>query len=346
MKITSVAATAFREERGRSRASCLVELQTDQGLVGIAVGPHSVGARLEQTVHELLLGEDPRGVTGLWRRMIGARSKVGDTVLAAEVIAALDIALWDLKAKANDEPLWKTLGGSRPRVNVHAGGCDRAASDDAVCEWFLTMARGFGFRGGLLEVGTDAVADLRRLEMMQRALSERSAEPALMIDAGGRWSPKEAVRRMREIESRFDLTWVEQPAARRDFLGLKRVSDGVRSAVCAGEGIESLLPHLHHHALDIVQVGTATRGITGALQLADAAFGFELPVALSDSPGNIHAHLGSVMPYCVSMEVVDPEPAAGVLSSDVRIEDGWAIAGDRAGHGLTIDRHALAKAAT
>ena len=46
---------------------------------------------------------------------------------AKDGIAALDLALWDLKAKLNDEPLWKALGGRRPRVNVHAGACDAAA---------------------------------------------------------------------------------------------------------------------------------------------------------------------------------------------------------------------------
>jgi hypothetical protein len=70
-----------------------------------------------------------------------------------------------------------------------------------------------------------------------------------------------------------------------------------------------------------------------------------LPIALADSPGNLHAHLAAAMPYCMSMEVVDPIPATGVFTTDVRIEDGWAVGGDRPGHGLVIDQEALAKAA-
>jgi L-alanine-DL-glutamate epimerase-like enolase superfamily enzyme len=342
MKIVSVAVTAFREER--SGLQCLVEVGTGAGLVGVAIAPHGLRTQIEQAVQELLHGEDPRAVSSLWQRMTAARSRSGGA-LSAEAVAALDVALWDLKAKAQDEPLWRALGGLRPRVNVHAAGCDRAMDGATVYQHFFAIARSFGVRGGLLEIGNDADADLQRLEQMHRALAQPGIEPALMIDFAARFAPKDAIRRVLELESRFDLTWVEEPAERHDFLGLKRVSDGIRGAVCAGERVANLLPHLHHRALDVVQVDAAFSGITGTLQIADAAFGFELPMALSASPGNFHAHLGAVMPYCMSMEVSIAEPNTGVVSSDVRIEAGWAVAGDRAGNGLVIDRGALARAA-
>ena len=81
-----------------------------------------------------------------------------------------------------------------------------------------------------------------------------------------------------------------------------------------------------------------------ALELADAAYGFELPVTLAESPGNIHAHLAGVMPYFMSMEVVDPFARWPVFATDVRIEAGWAIAGDAPGNGLSVDREALRQA--
>lgn len=330
------------------RASCVVELSTDEGLVGIGIGAEQARAQLHQMAEEVLLNEDPRGVTGLWQRMVDSSFKGGHGGLVNDAIAVLDLALWDLKAKAKGEPLWKALGGSRPKVNVHASGFDMPLSDEALFEWYSAMARNFGFRSGKLKVGLDQEADIRRLGLMRQALLQRTAEPALMIDADEYWSPKQAIRKVREMEEQFDLTWVEEPARRWDFLGLKRVSNRIRSAVSAGESLDTLgdfLPHFHHHALDVVQVGVGNGGITGALQLADTAFGFELPIALADSPGNLHAHLAAAMPYCMSMEVVDPIPATGVFTTDVRIEDGWAVGGDRPGHGLVIDQEALAKAA-
>jgi L-alanine-DL-glutamate epimerase-like enolase superfamily enzyme len=256
-------------------------------------------------------------------------------------IAALDVALWDLKSKANDEPLWKTLGGARPRARAYASGIDFALSDDELSGWYRSMARDFGLRGGKLQVGHDPKTDLRRVALMRTALMQATAEPELMIDADESWVPKLAIRRTREMEERFDLTWVEGVSRSRDFPGLKRVSDAVSAAVCAGEGLATpgeFLPHFRHRSADVIQLDIGAVGITGALQLADAAFGYELPVTLTASPGNIQAHLAGVLPYFMSVEIVDPLPPAELCASDVRIEQGLAIAGDAPGNGLALSR--------
>jgi L-alanine-DL-glutamate epimerase-like enolase superfamily enzyme len=359
VRITGVKTTLFRttsEQRDRNAQGsagtspshgCVIELGTDEGFVGVAICSVAVPAQLKQITDELLTGEDPRCVTGLWQRMVNASYRGGPRGFVKAAIAALDVALWDLKAKANQEPLWKTLGGARPKVNAYASGLDIQATDAALHDAMSAMAKKFGFCGGKLKVGLDPDADLRRLGIIRQALLANTAEPELMIDAGQYDSPKQAIRRVREIEMHVDLTWVEEPARRWDFLGLKRVSNSIRSAVCAGESLDApgdFLPHFQCHALDVVQVDAASVGITGALQIADTAFGFELPVTLSRSPGNMHAHLGAVMPYCMSMAVVDPVLLGGVFTGDVRIEGGWAVAGDRPGNGLVIDQQALAKA--
>lgn len=150
------------------------------------------------------------------------------------------------------------------------------------------------------------------------------------------------------MEERFDLGWVEEPARRWDFLGLRRISDSVRSPVCAGENLDTLgdfLPYFHHRCADVIQVSYGMTGITCALQLADAAYAYELPVTLGGSPGNIHAHLATVMPNFMCLEVVDPGPGDGVFNSDVQIVDGWAMPGERPGLGIEIDRDALARQA-
>jgi L-alanine-DL-glutamate epimerase-like enolase superfamily enzyme len=316
-----------------------LSLRTDEAPVGIAVLRGEPTALLRRLVEEMLIGADPRGVTGLWQRMVGSQSGGQSSGGAMQAIAALDIALWDLKAKIGGEPLWKSLGGARPRVKVHAGSVDPLSDDAAVVQWYESKARSCGIRAGKLKLGGDQRANLRRLGLMQQALGAQAGGPALMVDAAGQWSPKEAIRHIGEMERQFDLTWVETPTPSWDFLGLKRVSSGIRAAVCAGANIEfptGFLPHLQHHSLDVVQIDTATVGITGALQLADAAYGFELPIALGASPGNYHAHLAAVMPYCASMEVVDATSGPGLVTTDVRIEQGWAVAGDRPGNGLDL----------
>ena len=356
MKITGMESTlyAFGLERrmgdanspsGRVRGSgCIVELHTDAGLTGIGLGGGGVRPQMQSMVDQLLVGQDPRRVQGLWKRMVDKHFKGGHDGLVNDAIATLDMAIWDLKAKANDEPLWKTLGGSKQPVHCYASDLGLPMLDADLEAWYRRMARDFGFRNAKLKVGLDQDADIRRLQTMESIFKEVVDEPMLLIDANEYWSPKQAIRKVSEMEEYCDIAWVEEPARRWDYLGLRRVKEGVRASVCAGENLDTLgdfLPYFHHRAADVIQVSYGMTGISCALQLADAAFGYELPITLGGSPGSIHAHLAVAMPNFMTMEVIDPVPLDGVFTSDVRIEDGWAILGDKPGFGIEIDRQAL-----
>ena len=89
---------------------------------------------------------------------------------------------------------------------------------------------------------------------------------------------------------------------------MKQVSNAISGAVCVGGelGVSEFLPHFQHRSADVIEIDIGTVGITGALQIADAAFGYELPVTLTATAGNIHAHLAGVMPNFMSLEVLDP----------------------------------------
>jgi L-alanine-DL-glutamate epimerase-like enolase superfamily enzyme len=292
------------------------------------------------------MGEDPRHVKGLWQRLVERAFKGGHDGVVNDAISVLDVALWDLKAKYNDEPLWKTLGGSNPKVNAYASGLDMPLSDDEIEEWYGGLAREWGFTAGKLKVGLDQDADLRRIGRMKKGLEHAHARPQLYIDANEFWSPKQAIRKVREMEDHFEIAWVEEPARRWDFLGLRRISESIKAPVCAGENLDSLgdfLPYLVHRSADVVQVSQGQTGITCALQLADAAYGFELPVTLGGSPGNLNAQLAPSMPNFMTLEVQNPVPEDGVMTSDIRIVDGWAVCGDKPGTGVSYDPEALKK---
>jgi L-alanine-DL-glutamate epimerase-like enolase superfamily enzyme len=350
VKVTSYACPPSRAPAGRhANSGCVVELQTDNGLTGVAVGDHRAHAQIERLVRDMLVGADPRATSGLWQQMTEAQAARPNEGLASTTIAVLDAALWDLKAKANDEPLWKTLGGSRPRANAHGGGMASTATDRELADRYRTLSHDFGLRGAKLVVGEDEVRDIARLTLMCTALRQGTGTPTLIVDAEQRWAPEEAIRRLRAIEREFDIAWVEGATRSGDCSGLKQISDGIRGAVCVGRGLamrSEFLPHFHYRSADVIELDIGVVGITGALELADAAYGLELPVTLGEAPGNIHAHLASVMPYFMSMEVVDPAPVWPVLTSDVRFEAGWAVVGDAPGNGLTVDREALNRAAT
>jgi L-alanine-DL-glutamate epimerase-like enolase superfamily enzyme len=149
-----------------------------------------------------------------------------------------------------------------------------------------------------------------------------------MIDAGDRWTPEQAIANIIELEKVFDLTCVDCKDAAWEVEELREVSDKISAAVCAS-GFAANNPH----ATDIVELNLLATGITGALQIADAAYGFELPVTLAASPGNVAAHLAGALPNFMSMEI--PASAMSDASiSDVVIEDGRASVGDRPGLGL------------
>jgi L-alanine-DL-glutamate epimerase-like enolase superfamily enzyme len=318
-------------------------LTTDAGLTGTGFGVFEQLPLIERLAHELLIGTDPRGVTGLWQRMVDATSAAPYAGASSAAIAALDLALWDLKAKANSEPLWQTLGATRPRVNVHASVPLDPPDPAAVGASLTRLAGEHGIRGACIELSNDPAVDEQRLGLMRAALARNTDAPALMVNLGERCTPKQSARRVSALEREFDLTWVEAPAGSTDCAGYRQVADSCSAAVCGGRllgGPEDFLAHFRARSLDVVQVGFQNAGITGALQIADTAFGFELPVAVVAAPGNLNAHLAAALPLCMSLESEHPLAEHDAWSSDVRVESGWATVGNRAGHGVVVARAA------
>jgi L-alanine-DL-glutamate epimerase-like enolase superfamily enzyme len=196
-----------------------------------------------------------------------------------------------------------------------------------------------GVSAGKLKVGLDREADLRRIGIMSEALSKSGKKPVLLIDANEYWSPKQAIRNIRSIEEHYEITWAEEPARRWDYRGLRKVSQSIRAAVATGENLDEIsefTPLIANEAVDVVEIGSGTSGITGAMQVADLAYAFELPVSMMNCPGNYMAHLAAALPNHMMMEVVDVGRDA-VMQVDNQIEDGWIVLGDSPGLGMTID---------
>jgi L-alanine-DL-glutamate epimerase-like enolase superfamily enzyme len=166
-----------------------------------------------------------------------------------------------------------------------------------------------------------------------------------MIDSNEYWSPKQAIRIISRIEEEFDLTWVEEPARRWDYRGLRQVSRAVKAAVATGENLHEIgdfMALIDNEAVDVVQIGQGASGITGAMQIADVAYGFDLPVALMNCPGDFMAHLAAALPNHMMMEVVRAGREV-CFSVDTRIEDGYIVLGDTPGLGWVFDEERLAR---
>jgi len=337
---------------GASRMGDLaVFLATDEGAVGVAIA--ATGAQpVIQALAEHLVGKDPRQVRGLHDLLDRLTFKSGRGTLVGYAVAALDCALWDLRAKINGVPLWRELGGSSNEVAAYASGLDMPLPDAALRTFYLEMARTYGIAAGKLKVGREPDRDLERLGIMRDALVEGSGNrrPSLMVDANEFWSPKQAVRRISELERDCDLVWVEEPVRRDDYRGLARVSRGIRGAVATGENLTSIgefVPLMLNESADVIQISVQATGITTALRIAEMSDALGLPVALVNCPGRYTAHVAAVLPNHLMMEVIDAGRDA-VFRSDHRLERGHIVLGDAPGLGITFDedrlaRHAIAR---
>jgi L-alanine-DL-glutamate epimerase-like enolase superfamily enzyme len=316
-------------------------IDTDENITGVSLGFGGAGIA---TLFQAIEGQDPREVAGLWIKMNDLLHKAGNEGEGNFALGAIDIALWDLKAKIADEPVWRTLGARQGRTRAYASGLDYCLSDEELFAFYRRMAEQ-GVSAGKLKVGLDVQADLRRLAIMRDALSVASAEPELMIDINEYWSPKQAVRYIRQMEEQFDLLWVEEPARRWDYDGLRLVSQQVSAAVATGENVNSvadIYPLVTNQAVDVLNVSALQSGVTGCRQIAHFAQAYELPVAMMNCQANFMAHVAAALPNHTMMEVVDPG-REHCVRFDSRIEDGFIVLGDSPGFGITIDEARLAE---
>ena len=330
----------------RRMAEVALFLTTDEEAVGVAF-TRPAARPIVHDLAEELIGEDPRAVRELYERMRRRAFKIGTEGLIGSAVAALDCALWDLRAKLNGRPLWRELGGTSNRVAAYASGLDMPLSDTELREYYEDMARRYGIRAGKLKVGRDQERDLQRLAVLRDALHDGSGSqnPSLMIDANEFWSPKQAIGRIKQFEREFELVWVEEPVRRDDYRGLARVSRAVRSAVATGENLTAVgqfMPLLLNESADVIQVSAESTGITLSLRIAELADAFGLPVAMVNGSGSLIAHVAAVLPNHLMMEVIDAGRDA-VYTSSHTLEDGAIVLGEAPGLGITFDEQRLAE---
>ena len=150
----------------------ILYLETDENVTGISLG---YGGGIEG-LFGAIEGADPRETVALWIRMNDWLHKAGNEGAASASLSAIDVALWDIKAKLADEPLWRTLGAREGRVRAYASGLDYCLSDEELFAFYRRMAEQ-GIDTGKLKVGLDLKADLRRLGIMREALGIASPRP-------------------------------------------------------------------------------------------------------------------------------------------------------------------------
>lgn len=319
-----------------------VRVRCDDGSEGLGytytvgkTGGSSVLALLTHDVVPLLVGEDPRRIERLWEQMWWALHYVGRGGIASFAISAVDVALWDLKSRQAGEPLWRFLGGHSNRVRAYAGGIDLQLSlDELQAQTQANLDR--GFRAIKMKVGRERLADdVERVAAMREFLGP---DIPLMVDANMRWSVEYAIRAAREFRN-YNIYWLEEPTIPEDFEGHRRVQTEGGLAVASGENL-----HTIYEFQKLIEAGGAAfpepdvsniGGVTAWLKVARLAEAHNLPVT-SHGVHDLHVHLLAAVPNDSFLEAHGFGLEA-FLREPLPIEDGFATAPDRPGHGVEFD---------
>ncbi len=287
-----------------------------------------------------LIGEDPNDIQRIWTKLVWAGASVGRSGLATQAIAAIDIALWDLKAKRAGLPLAKLLGAYRDSVACYntSGGYLSMSIEQVVENAAASVRRGIG--GIKIKVGQpDTRIDLARVE---RVRSELGDQVAIMVDANQQWNRDTAARIGRDLE-KYRLTWIEEPLDAYDAEGHADLVRDLATPIATGEMLTSVAEHrdlIRRRSVDFMQPDAPrVGGITPFLKIA--ALGEDARIRMAPHFAmEIHLHLAAAYeldPWVEHFEWLEP-----MFNERLEIRDGRMIVPDRPGLGFSLSDQARA----
>ena len=286
------------------------------------------------------MGEDADLTERLWRRMWKAHHYAGRGAPVSFAIAAVDVALWDLKGRRLGAPLWRLLGGCEPRVKAYAGNIDLNFPMQQLLEGASASLEA-GFSSIKMRLGKPTLAeDVGRVAAMRAHLGD---DIELMADANEAWRVDQALRAMRAL-SEFDLVWLEEPITPDDYAGYAHLRANGGVPLAAGENLHTLAEFTNligAGGVDFPEPDLTTcGGITPFMKVARLAEANNLPV-ISHGAHDLHVHLLAACPNAAYLEV----HAFGLeryMAEPLVFEGGFAQAPERPGHGVDFDMDALA----
>jgi len=335
-------ADAIRQHQHRDYA--LIRIRADNGLEGIAycLEGVSVVAALETLFVPLLIGEKVYDTRRLWEFMYRISLQVGRRGAAIRALSLVDNALWDLKGKALNLPLYQLLGGYRDRVPAYAsGGYFREGKtlDDLANE--MQSYIDLGFNAVKMKVGRlTPEQDAERVRVAREAVGP---SVRLMADANNAWSDLPTALQFIKLVEPYDLFWLEEPTLPDAMELSARIANSTSISIATGE-IEStrwaFQALMDSGAAAILQPDvTVVGGVTEFMRVADAASARDFPIA-PHYFWDMHAHLVAALPNGLMVEhFVDDD----IVNFDLVLEQPWSahngeiILPSDPGFGLKLD---------
>ena len=337
------------ENPNGTRPIVTLQIETDEGVAGVGVtyfGGALTGT-LRSAIDELgalMVGEDPLRVEAVAAKLRAAAGSAGPGGIFNLAHSALDMALWDIRGKALNQPLWKLLGGARERVPTYASGAlMRGLSLDRVVSAAARLKER-GFREMKTQLALPGeTTPAKEVERMVRVREAIGPDIKLMCDINQRWRVEQAIDIGKRVEDAgVGLFWLEDVTVHDDYAGLARVSAALATPVAGGEYLWGIVPFRHMietRSVDIVMIDQVrSGGITPWLKIAGMAEAFNLPVVSHGVP-EIHVHLVGAVPNGLTVEYM---PRLFHLWEEVPVPVNGELAMPTApGLGLKFDEKAI-----
>lgn len=360
MRITEVRLTTCRvplstpivmgELRFDGREYLIVEVVTDDGLVGVGLGmtrDAPVGAIFARNVAPLLLGADPLLTEAIWERLYNVNYTIGQRGLFMRALSAADIALWDIKAQAAGLPLWQLLGGHRDRVPASvAGGYPRPGVTLDALGAEIDGYAADGHRWIKIAAGP-IEADTERLRVSRDAIAGRSL---LAYDAHWAWRTLAEVLPTVRRWGELDLAFIEDPFPSELLRPAAELRARTGIALALGEDVtgryayRDLIAEVPPEYLRLD--ATTAGGISEAAKICALAATASIPVLPHIFP-EIHVHLAAALPTVMAVEVTDPAREIdllwNLLANPLRPVGGWVDAPRTPGLGIELDQAAMTR---
>jgi L-alanine-DL-glutamate epimerase-like enolase superfamily enzyme len=328
----------------------VVEPRLEDGTTGLgyAFGHPGMIQLISETLAPKLVGLDINQTGKAWREMVRSIRNLGRPGLCSMAIAAVDIALWDTKARCLSQPLHRLLGATREAVPVYgSGGFTTYTETQLLVQMTEWVAQ--GIPRVKMKIGTDRgrswKQDLDRIAKVRQAIGP---DVELFVDANGAYSEKQAEQLGRRFREEFNVAWFEEPVSSDDLGGLHRLRDRLALEVTAGEygyHLEYFGAMLEAGAVDVLQADVGRcAGITEWLRVAALAAAHKVDFSAHCGP-SLHAAVATVPPNLRHIEYFHDHVRTDHLLFDGVLEpkDGALWPSERPGLGLEIRRSDAAR---
>jgi L-alanine-DL-glutamate epimerase-like enolase superfamily enzyme len=282
----------------------LVEAHAD-GRTGIGYS-YTAGAAadvVEELLADAVVGRDALSPPAAWGRMRREVRNAGYPGVTASAISAVDVALWDLKARMLEQPLSRLLGAVRDSVPVYGSGGFTSYDDDTL-ERQLAGWVEQGMPAVKMKIGSEPQRDPERVRRARDAIGDRAE---LFVDANGAYDRKQALHLAERFAAEADVSWFEEPVSSDDLEGLRLLRDRApaRIRIAAGEYGYDVFYFRHMldaGAVDVLQADvTRCGGITQMLQVGALCAAHCVRLSAHTSPA-IHAHVCAAIEPAVHIE--------------------------------------------